>query len=45
MLVDTVSQKVIKLCGKEIKNLEKRLMRSPNLRLWDISIGPKTVFL
>jgi len=45
MLLDTVYQKGIKLCGKEKKNLEKRLKRSKDLQWWDISIKPKTVFL
>ncbi len=45
MLIDTVYQKGIKRCGKEKKNLEKRLMRSKDLQWWDISIRPKTVFL
>ncbi len=45
MLIDTVYQKGIRLCGKEKKNLEKRLMRSKDLQWWDISIRPKTVFL
>ena len=45
MLIDTVYQKGIKLCGKEKKNLEKRLMRSKDLQWWDISIKPKTVLL
>jgi hypothetical protein len=44
-LVDKVYQKGVKLCWKDRKNLEKRLMRSPNLHWWDISIRPKTVFL
>jgi hypothetical protein len=34
-LVDTVYQKGVKLCGKEKKNLEKRLIRSASLRWWD----------
>jgi hypothetical protein len=45
MLIDTEYQKGIKLCGKEKKNLEKRLIRSKDLQWWDISIRPKTVFL
>jgi len=45
MLLDRVYQKGIKLCGKEKKNLEKRLMRSKDLQWWDISISSKTVFL
>ena len=45
MLIDTVYQKGIRLCGKEKKNLEKRLMRSKELQWWDISISSKTVFL
>jgi hypothetical protein len=45
MLVETVYQKGIKLCGKEKKNLEKRLTRSLSLRWWDISIRPKEVCL
>ena len=45
MLLDTVYQKGIKLCGKEKKNPEKRLKRSKDLQWWDISIKPKTVFL
>ena len=45
MLIDTVYQKGIKLCDKEKKNLEKRLMRSKELQWWDISISSKTVFL
>jgi hypothetical protein len=45
MLVETVYQKGIKLYGKEKKNLEKRLMRSPSLRWWDICIRPKAVCL
>jgi len=45
MLVKTVYEKGIRLYGKEKKNLEKRLTRSPSLHWWDISIRPKTVFL
>jgi len=45
MLIDTECQKDIKLCGKEKKNLKKRLMRSKDLQWWDISIKPKTEFL
>ena len=45
ILVKTVYEKGIKLCGKEKKNLEKRLKRSSSLRWWDISIRPKAVCL
>jgi hypothetical protein len=45
MLVETVYQKGIKLCGEEKKNLEKRLTRSSSLRWCDICIRPKSVFL
>jgi len=45
MLIDTVYQKGIKLCGKEKKQMEKRLMRSKDLQWWDISIRPEMVFL
>lgn len=44
LLIDTVYQKGIKFCGKEKKNLEKRLMRSNELKWWDINIKHKTVF-
>jgi len=45
MLIDTVYQKGIKLCCKEKKQMEKRLMRLKDLQWWDISIRPKTLFL
>jgi len=42
-LLDTLYEKGIKLCGKEKDGLEKRLLRSQELRWWDITICPKMV--
>ena len=44
-LVDTVYEKGIKICRREKKGLEQRLLRSTDLNLWDITIQPKTVYL
>jgi hypothetical protein len=43
ILVETVYEKGIKLCGKEKSALENRLLRSPELYWWDIAVYPKTV--
>jgi len=42
-LLDTVYEKGVKLCGMEKDALEKRLLRSPDLQWWDITICPKMV--
>lgn len=42
-LVETVYEKGIKLYGREKFVLENKLIRSPELRWWDITICPKTV--
>lgn len=42
-LLNTMYEKGVKLCGKEKDNLEKRLLRSQDLRWWDIAIYPKMV--
>jgi len=42
-LLDTLYEKEVKLCGKEKDDLEKRLLRSRELRWWDITIYPKMV--
>ena len=44
-LVDTVYEKGIKICRREKKGLEQRLLRSTDLNWWDITIQPKTVYL
>jgi transposase len=44
-LLEKSYEKGIKLIGKEKKDLEQRLQRSPVLRWWDITITPKTVNL
>jgi hypothetical protein len=42
-LLETLYEKGVKLCGKEKDDLEKRLLRSQELRWWDIVIYPKMV--
>lgn len=42
-LLNTLYEKGVKLCGKEKDDLEKRLLRSQELRWWDIAIYPKMV--
>ena len=42
-LLDTLYEKGVKLCGKEKDAIEKRLLRSQDLRWWDIAIYPKMV--
>ena len=42
-LLETVYEKGVKICGKEKDDLENRLLRSPDLRWWDIAIYPKMV--
>ena len=42
-LVEESYEKGLKLIGKEKKDLEQRLQRSPDLRWWDITINPITV--
>jgi Rhodopirellula transposase DDE domain len=42
-LVEKSYEKGLKLIGKEKKDLEQRLQRSPDLRWWDITINPITV--
>lgn len=42
-LIKTAYEKGIKVCGQEKSDLENRLLRSPELRWWDIAICPKTV--
>jgi len=44
-LLETVYEKGVKLCGKEKDVLEERLIRSPELQWWDITICPKMVYL
>jgi len=38
-----VYEKGVKICGKEKNDLENRLLRSLDLRWWDITIYPKVV--
>lgn len=38
--LDAVYEKGVKLCGKEKEGLERRLLRSPDLHWWDITICP-----
>lgn len=45
ILVDDNYEKGIRLSNKERVALEKRLVRSLNLRWWDIRVKPKTVYL
>jgi hypothetical protein len=45
ILVDENYEKGIRLSNKERGALEKRLVRSLNLRWWDIRVKPKTVYL
>ena len=40
-LLNTLYEKGVKLCGKEKDDLEKRLLRSQELRWWDIVIYPE----
>jgi hypothetical protein len=40
MLLETIYEKGIKLCGKEKEALENRLLRSSELHWWDIAIPP-----
>ena len=42
-LLDTLYEKGVKLCGKEKRALETRLLRSQELKWWDIIICPKVV--
>jgi hypothetical protein len=42
-LLEDVYEKGVKVCGKEKKELEHRLYRSPELPWWDITIYPETV--
>lgn len=44
-LVNAIYQKGVTICSREKKGLEQRLLRSPDLNFWDISILPKTVSL
>ena len=44
-LVDAIYEKGVKICSREKKELEQRLMRSTDLSWWDISIQPKMVCL
>lgn len=44
-LLTTIYHTGVKLCGKAKAALEKRLMRSPDLKWWDICIRPNTVLL
>ena len=44
-LVDAVYEKGVKLCGREKRNLERRMERSADLTFWDITIHPKPVHL
>ena len=44
-LVDGMYEKGIKICGSKKKGLEQRLLRSPALNWWDITISPKMVNL
>ncbi len=42
-LLDAPYEKGVKVCGDEKAALEKRLLRAPALRWWDITIASKTV--
>jgi hypothetical protein len=42
-LLEKVYEKKIRVCGKEKRELEQRLQRSPILPWWDIMIYPNTV--
>jgi hypothetical protein len=42
-LLDAAYEKGVSLCKKEKAQLEQRLLRSPALQNWDITIYPKTV--
>ena len=44
-LVDDLYEKGVKICHREKKRLEQRLMRSTYLNWWDITIQPKMVSL
>ena len=44
-LVDDLYEKGVKICNREKKRLEQRLMRSTYLNWWDITIQPKMVSL
>lgn len=44
VLLTSAYEKGVKLCGKEKRELEKRLLRSPDLPWWDITIRPLMVF-
>jgi hypothetical protein len=44
-LLDTIYEKGVKLCSNDKRDLEQRLIRSPELNWWDIAILPKTVLL
>lgn len=40
-LFNTVYEKGVKVCGRELEEIEERLHRSPDLPWWDITIYPK----
>ena len=44
-LIDTAYEKGVKLCSTEKTTLEQRLLRSVELRWWDVTIQPNVVLL